>query len=81
MTIDQLFTLRPAPGFARYRTPILGLYLSGAGTHPGGGVHGMPGKMAASAVLADERGEKPESGKPSPLDMAKAAWRLRKMLN
>jgi beta-carotene ketolase (CrtO type) len=81
MTIDQLFTLRPAPGFARYRTPVPGLYLSGAGTHPGGGVHGMPGKMAANAVLADARGEKAESGKLSPLDMAKAAWRLRKMLN
>ena len=70
MTIDQLFTLRPAPGFARYRTPIPGLYLSGAGTHPGGGVHGMPGKLAASAVLADERGERADGGKPSPLDMA-----------
>ena len=58
MTIDQLFTLRPAPGFSRYRTPVPGLYLSGAGTHPGGGVHGMPGKLAAAAVLGDERGEK-----------------------
>ena len=58
MTIDQLFSLRPAPGFSRYRTPVAGLYLSGAGTHPGGGVHGMPGKLAAAAVLGDERGEK-----------------------
>ena len=62
MTIDQLFTLRPAPGFSRYRTPVPGLYLSGAGTHPGGGVHGMPGKLAASAVLDDERGEKAAEG-------------------
>jgi beta-carotene ketolase (CrtO type) len=80
MTIDQLFSLRPAPGFSRYRTPLTGLYLSGAGTHPGGGVHGMPGKLAAAAVLADERGEKPPE-KPSLLSLAKAGWRLRKMLN
>jgi beta-carotene ketolase (CrtO type) len=81
MTIDQLFSLRPAPGFSRYRTPVAGLYLSGAGTHPGGGVHGMPGKLAASAVLDDERGKKATGGRPSLLAMAKAAWRLRKMLN
>jgi beta-carotene ketolase (CrtO type) len=81
MTIDQLFSLRPAPGFSRYRTPVPGLYLSGAGTHPGGGVHGMPGKLAAAAVLDDERGKKVTRGRPSFLAMAKAAWRLRKMLN
>jgi beta-carotene ketolase (CrtO type) len=81
MTIDQLFALRPAPGFSRYRTPVPGLYLSGAGTHPGGGVHGMPGKLAADAVLADERGEKLDAGKPSLMALAKAGWRLRKMLN
>jgi beta-carotene ketolase (CrtO type) len=81
MTIDQLFTLRPAPGFSRYRTPIPGLYLSGAGTHPGGGVHGMPGKLTAAAVLGDERGEKAGGTKPSFVALAKAAWRLRKMLN
>jgi len=81
MTIDQLFSLRPAPGFARYRTPIPGLYLSGAGTHPGGGVHGMPGKLAAAAVLDDERGLKSEGSKPSLFALAKTAWRFRKMLN
>jgi beta-carotene ketolase (CrtO type) len=81
MTIDQLFSFRPAPGFSRYRTPVPGLYLSGAGTHPGGGVHGMPGKLAAAAVLDDERGKKATGGRPSLLAMARAAWRLRKMLN
>jgi len=81
MTIDQLFSLRPAPGFSRYRTPVPGLYLSGAGTHPGGGVHGMPGKLAASAVLDDERGEKAAGGEPSLLTLAKTAWRFRKLLN
>jgi len=81
MTIDQLFSLRPAPGFARYRTPIPGLYLSGAGTHPGGGVHGVPGKLAATAVLDDARGLKAEGAKPSLITLAKTAWRFRKMLN
>jgi beta-carotene ketolase (CrtO type) len=81
MTIDQLFSLRPAPGFSRYRTPVPGLYLSGAGTHPGGGVHGMPGKLAAFAVLGDERGEKSAGSRPSLLAMARTVWRLRKMLN
>jgi len=80
MTIDQLFSLRPAPGFARHRTPIPGLYLSGAGTHPGGGVHGMPGKLAAEAVLADARGGAPREQRPSLLALAKAAWQLRKAL-
>jgi beta-carotene ketolase (CrtO type) len=80
MTIDQLFSLRPAPGFSRYRTPIAGLYLSGAGTHPGGGVHGMPGKLAAAALLSDGRGENSKEGRPSLLALAKAAWRLRKAL-
>ena len=80
MTIDQLFSLRPAPGFARHRTPVPGLYLSGAGTHPGGGVHGMPGKLAAEAVLADQRGERREGQRPALFALAKAAWRLRKAL-
>jgi phytoene dehydrogenase-like protein len=43
--------LRPARGLGGYRTPIAGLYLSGAGTHPGGGVSGLPGKLAAAEVL------------------------------
>jgi beta-carotene ketolase (CrtO type) len=81
MTIDQLFSLRPAPGFSRYRTPIAGLYLSGAGTHPGGGVHGMPGKLAAAAVLEDQRGEKASGDGPSLLSLTKTALRLRKLLN
>jgi beta-carotene ketolase (CrtO type) len=81
MTIDQLFSLRPAHGFSRYRTPIPGLYLSGAGTHPGGGVHGIPGKLAAAAVLSDERGEKSSRRKPSPFALARAALRLRRMFN
>jgi len=79
MTIDQLFSLRPAHGFSRYRTPVPGLYLSGAGTHPGGGVHGIPGKLAAAALLADERGEKFKKSRPSLFVLVRAAFRLRRM--
>jgi len=53
MTLDQFFHMRPIPGYARYRTPIGGLYLCGAGCHPGGGVTGIPGFNAARAILSD----------------------------
>jgi phytoene dehydrogenase-like protein len=53
MTPDRLFFLRPFPGWARYRTPLGGLYLCGAGTHPGGGVMGACGRNAAGEVLRD----------------------------
>ena len=53
MTPDQLFTFRPAPGFADYRTPIGNLYMCGSGTHPGGGVWGAPGWNAAHEILRD----------------------------
>jgi phytoene dehydrogenase-like protein len=55
MTLDQLFCMRPLAGWAQYRTPVHGLYLCGAGTHPGGGVMGAPGYNAAREVLADWR--------------------------
>ncbi len=53
MGLDQLFWLRPAAGWARYRTPLRGLYLCGAGAHPGGGVLGAPGRNSARSVLRD----------------------------
>lgn len=53
LSLDQLFFMRPVPGWARYRTPIEGLYLCGAGAHPGGGVTGAPGHNAARQVLRD----------------------------
>jgi phytoene dehydrogenase-like protein len=58
LTLDQLFSARPMLGYADYRMPIPGLYLCGAGAHPGGGVTGAPGHNAAQAVIADlvERG-------------------------
>ncbi len=55
MSPDQLFFLRPVPGWANYRTPIRGLYLCGSGTHPGGGVMGAPGYNAAREILRDWR--------------------------
>ena len=51
MTASQLFAFRPVPGYARYRTPIRGLYLCGAAAHPGGGVMGTPGLNAAREIL------------------------------
>jgi phytoene dehydrogenase-like protein len=51
LALDQLFTMRPLLGWARYRTPIHGLYLCGAGTHPGYGVSGLSGLNAAREIL------------------------------
>jgi phytoene dehydrogenase-like protein len=51
--LDQIFTMRPLLGWARYRTPIASLYLCGAGTHPGGRVTGAPGANAAREIAAD----------------------------
>ncbi len=53
LTLDQLLFMRPVPGWARYSTPIAGLYLCGAGTHPGGGLTGTPGYNAAREILRD----------------------------
>jgi phytoene dehydrogenase-like protein len=55
MTPGQLFAFRPVPGYARYRTPISGLYLCGAAAHPGGGVMGTPGLNAAREILSRRR--------------------------
>jgi len=52
-SLDQFFTFRPLIGWAQYRTPIKGLYLCGAGTHPGGGVTGGPGANAAREIIKD----------------------------
>lgn len=53
LTLEQLFFNRPVPGWSQYRTPIAGLYLCGAGAHPGGGVTGAPGHNCAHQVLRD----------------------------
>jgi len=53
LNIGQLFFMRPLPAWSRYRTPVDGLYLCGAGAHPGGGVTGAPGYVSSRAVLRD----------------------------
>ncbi len=54
LSLQQMFFLRPVPAWARYATPVTGLYQCGAGTHPGGGVMGASGRLAAHALLRDE---------------------------
>jgi phytoene dehydrogenase-like protein len=51
LTLEQLFFLRPAPGWAQYRTPIRNLWMCGSGAHPGGGIMGAPGRNAALKIL------------------------------
>ncbi len=55
LTPDQLGLLRPTAALASHRTPVEGLYISGAGTAPVGGVSGSPGRAAARAVLKDQK--------------------------
>jgi phytoene dehydrogenase-like protein len=55
MPLAQLFFMRPIPGWAGYRTPVPGLWLCGAATHPGGGVMGACGRNAAREILRDAR--------------------------
>jgi phytoene dehydrogenase-like protein len=56
LSLEQLFFLRPAPGYARFRTPIQNLYMCGSATHPGGGIMGAPGRLAALEMLKDLKG-------------------------
>jgi phytoene dehydrogenase-like protein len=55
LSLEQLFHLRPAPGYADYRTPLRGLYFASSATHAGGGVCGIPGMQAARAAIKDAR--------------------------
>lgn len=55
ITLDQVGPMRPLPELALYRAPVPGLYLSGAGTPPAGGVSGIPGRSAAKVLLYDRR--------------------------
>jgi len=55
LTLEQLFFLRPAPGWARYTTPIKGLYMCGSATHPGGGIMGAPGRNAARVMTGAKK--------------------------
>jgi phytoene dehydrogenase-like protein len=58
LSLEQLFFLRPVAGWARYRTPIRHLYMCGSATHPGGGIMGAPGRLAAQEILKDANGRK-----------------------
>jgi phytoene dehydrogenase-like protein len=51
LSLEQLLFLRPAAGWARYKTPIPGLWMCASGTHPGGGLMGAPGELAAKTLL------------------------------
>jgi phytoene dehydrogenase-like protein len=53
LSLEQLFFLQPVPGYAQFRTPIKNLYLCGSATHPGGGIMGAPGRLAAMEILKD----------------------------
>jgi phytoene dehydrogenase-like protein len=55
LTLEQLFFLRPAPGWAQYMTPIRNLWMCGSATHPGGGIMGAPGRNAALRILGQTR--------------------------
>ena len=84
MSVDQLLAARPSPSLARYRTPVSGLYLTGAGTHPGGGVTGLPGRNAAREIQLDlgiaprARGARLRAQAAMLRDAARAAWALRR---
>jgi phytoene dehydrogenase-like protein len=56
LSLEQLFFNRPVPGWARYKTPVRGLYMNGSATHPGGGIMGANGRLAALEVLKDTKG-------------------------
>ena len=55
LTLEQLFFLRPAPGWAQYKTPVKNLYMCGSATHPGGGIMGAPGRNAALRILVEQK--------------------------
>ncbi len=62
LRLDRLFGFRPAPAFGRYGTPVPGLYLCGAGSHPGGGVTGLPGFLAAETIVGETSVKRAISG-------------------
>ena len=63
LSVEQLFHMRPAPGFADYRTPVKNLYYASSATHAGGGVCGIPGMQAAKAAIADRKEQRKEQRK------------------
>jgi phytoene dehydrogenase-like protein len=72
LSLEQLFFLRPVPGYAQFRTPIKNLYMCGSATHPGGGIMGAPGRLAALEILKDAKTFPPRA-KPAPVGDPKGA--------
>jgi phytoene dehydrogenase-like protein len=77
-TLDQQLVFRPVPGWFQHRTPVHGLYVSGAATHPGGGVHGAAGANAARVLLGDLRVKRATEAVADGLDTL--ATRVRRLL-
>ena len=74
LSLEQLFFLRPVPGWAQFRTPIKNLYICGSAAHPGGGIMGAPGRLAAVEVLKDSPGKgSPDQDRPTPNTSGKVA--------
>src|SRR6201994_4309866 len=77
LSLEQLFFLRPVPGWAYYRTPIDGLYMCGSATHPGGGIMGAPGRIASQVILKEWKksssAPRTDRSKPSASNGAKIA--------
>jgi phytoene dehydrogenase-like protein len=55
LSLEQLFFNRPVPGWSRYRTPVKDLWMCGSATHPGGGIMGAPGRIAALEYVKEKR--------------------------
>ena len=68
LSLEQLFFLRPVPGYAQFRTPVKNLYMCGSATHPGGGIMGAPGRLAALEILKDVKSTSPRAkvARPEP---------------
>ena len=62
LSLEQLFFNRPVPGWARYRTPVKDLWMCGSATHPGGGIMGAPGRIAALELLKAEEARREAGG-------------------
>jgi phytoene dehydrogenase-like protein len=71
LSLEQLFFLRPVPGWAYYRTPVDNLYMCGSATHPGGGIMGAPGRISSQVILKEWK----KSAAASRSDRAKASRR------
>ena len=56
LSLEQLFFLRPVPGWAYYKTPVENLYMCGSATHPGGGIMAAPGRIASQVILKEWKG-------------------------